>query len=220
MTDMNQPPSIGRVRLRSAAGAACLLVIITGRLAAQTAAPTAAPGATVPQPYIPLILSERANGYAGNVVGPMAWFSAAVGAGIGQWRDSPWEWKQGARGYGLRYGSGFAARVTRETITFSAATLLHEDNRYFRSPSTGTGARLKYAIFSTFLARKDDGTRRFSFSGIGGMFGSAMISRTWQASSNAGFDNGMVNFGSQIGVAAGLNVAREFLPKRLRTIIK
>jgi hypothetical protein len=56
----------------------------------------------------------------------MAWFSAAVGAGIGQWRDSPWEWKQGARGYGLRYGSGFATRVTRETITFSAATLLHE----------------------------------------------------------------------------------------------
>lgn len=217
---MSQPPSIGRVPLRSAAGAACLLTITAGCIAAQTAAPTAAPGAAVPQPYVPLTLSERANGYAGNVVGPMAWFSAAVGAGFGQWRDSPWEWKQGARGYGLRYGSGFATRVTRETITFSAATLLHEDNRYFRSPSTGTGARLKYAIFSTFLARKDDGTRRFSFSGVGGMFGSAMISRTWQPSSNAGFGNGMVNFGSQIGVAAGLNVAREFLPKRFRTIIK
>jgi hypothetical protein len=52
------------------------------------------------------------------------------------------------------------------------------------------------------------------------MFGSAMISRTWQPSSNAGFDNGIVNFASQIGVAAGLNVAREFLPQRLRTIIK
>ena len=215
MHDMNRPPSIGGVRLRSAAGAACLLVIITGRLAAQTAT---APGATVPQPFVPLTLNERANGYAGNVVGPMAWFSAGVGAGIGQWRDSPWEWKQGARGYGLRYGSGFATRVTRETITFSAATLLHEDNRYFRSQSRGTGARLGHAILSTFVARKDDGTRRFSFSRIGGMFGSAMISRTWQPPSNGGFGDGMVNFGSQVGVAAGLNVAREFLPRRFRII--
>jgi hypothetical protein len=150
--------------------------------------------------------------------GPMAWMSGATGAGIGQWRNTPHEWEQGARGFGLRYGSGFAANITRETLTFGASTLLHEDNRYFRSQSRGTGARLGHAILSTFVARKDDGTRRFSFSRIGGMFGSAMISRTWQPPSNGGFGDGMVNFGSQVGVAAGLNVAREFLPRRFRII--
>jgi hypothetical protein len=210
--------SSGSARLRHVAAAACLLGITTHGIPAQTAAPTAAPGATVPQPYVPLTLRDRANGYVRGMFGPMAWTSGAVSAGIGQWRDSPHEWGQGASGFGLRYGSGFGTSVTRATITFGAAALLHEDNRYFRSQSTATGARLRHAIFSTFLARKDDGTRRFSFSRIGGMFGSAMISRTWQPQSNGGFSNGMTNFGTQVGVAAGLNVAREFLPKRFRII--
>lgn len=159
-------------------------------------------------------MSDRTNGYLRGMFGPMAWTSGALSAAFGQWRDSPHEWGQGARGFGLRYGSGFGARVTRETITFGAAALLHEDNRYFRSQETGTGRRLKYAIESTFLARKDDGSRRFSFSRIGGMFGSAMISRTWQPPSTGNFHSGMDNFGTQIGVAAGLNVVHEFLPKR------
>jgi hypothetical protein len=148
--------------------------------------------------------------------GPLAWTSGAVSAGIGQWRNTPHEWEQGARGFGLRYGSGFATHVTRETITFAASTLLHEDNRYFRSQKSGTGARLKYAIFSTFLARRDDGTRRFSYSRIGGMFGSAMISRTWQPQSTGGVQDGFMNFGTQVGVVAGLNVVREFMPRRFR----
>jgi hypothetical protein len=161
-------------------------------------------------------MDDRWRGYARSMFGPMALTTGAISAGIGQWRNSPHEWEQGSRGFGLRYGSGFATRVTRETLTFGAAALLHEDNRYFRSQKSGTGPRLWYAVESTFLARRDDGTRRFSFSRIGGMFGSAMISRTWQPPSTGSFHDGVTNFGTQIGVAAGLNVAREFLPRKFR----
>jgi hypothetical protein len=152
--------------------------------------------------------------------GPGAWVKGAVGAGVGQWRDSPYEWKQGARGFGLRYGSGMAQCVTRATITAGTAALLHEDNRYFVSEETAKGARLKYALASTFLARHPDGSRHFSYSRIGGMAASALISRAWQPESTGHVRSAGVNFGAALGAAAGINVAREFLPSRFRNLLK
>jgi len=148
------------------------------------------------QPYTPLTGDERLHGYIKATVGPMTWVTGAFSAGWGQLRDRPHEWGQGARGFGLRMGSGFAQRVTRETLTYGAASLLHEDNRYFRSTDTAKGKRLEYAILSTFLARKEDGTREFSYSRIGGMLGSSLISRTWQPASTGSMNSAGVNFGT------------------------
>jgi len=143
----------------------------------------------------------------------MSFISTAASAGWGQWRNRPEEWKQGARGYGLRYGSGYAQRITREALILGASSILHEDNRYFASRQTGFGPRLKYALESTFLARKDDGTRRFAFSQVGGMAGASLISRTWQPNSTGSMRSAGLNFATGLGVAAGFNVAREFVPR-------
>ncbi len=60
----------------------------------------------------------------------------------------------------------------RQTMMYGAADALHEDNRYASiRHEAGAGARLKYAVASTFLARKDDGTRRFSYSRLGSYVG-------------------------------------------------
>ena len=154
--------------------------------------------------------------YFRGMFGPMAWGLGAVSAGWGQLRDRPEEWKQGARGYGLRYGSGLAQRITRETLQYGASSLLHEDNRYLPSERTGKGPRIGYALESTFLTYKPDGSRRFAFSRIGSILGGSMISRAWQPASTSGMSHAAENFGVAVGFAAGFNVLREFMPAKFR----
>jgi hypothetical protein len=199
---------------------ACLIFVAGFTLSAQSqSAPSQTAPAQSPQTqpsYSPLTEEQRFHMYIRGMFGPTAWAIGAVSAGWGQLRDRPEEWGQGARGYGLRYGSGFAQRVTRETLQFGAASILHEDNRYMPSEETGNGARIKYAIESTFLTYKPDGSRRFAFSRIGSILGGSFISRTWQPQSTSGTLRAGQNFGTALGFAVGFNVMREFMPSKWR----
>ena len=66
------------------------------------------------------------------------------------------EWEQGARDYARRHANSYAQHIMRQTMMYGAGDLLHEDNRYLPSGRSGTGSRLKYAVESSFLARKRD----------------------------------------------------------------
>jgi hypothetical protein len=99
-------------------------------------------------------------------------------------------------------------------MVFAASSALHEDNRYIRSGEGDLRPRIDYAIESTFLARRDNGSRRLSFSKIGAFAGAALISRLWQPRSTRSPRNAAVNFGTTIGVAAAFNVVREFWPRK------
>jgi hypothetical protein len=101
-------------------------------------------------------------------------------------------------------------------MMFGLSSALHEDNRYLASGLSGGGARVKYALASTFLARRDDGSKRLSLSRLAAFAGASALSRWWQPAGQRTFRNGAVNFGTSISVAAGFNVAREFLPRLFR----
>jgi hypothetical protein len=161
---------------------------------------------------------QRLREFFKDTVSPLSFLNSAASAGIGQARNRPKEWKQGSEAYGMRYGSAFAEHIVRETLEFGASSVLHEDNRYIPSGQTGVGARIGYAVESTFLARRDDGSRRLSYSRIGAFAGAAFISRLWQPHSTSGARSATVNFGTTIGIATGFNVAREFLPRIFRWI--
>jgi hypothetical protein len=168
--------------------------------------------------FVPRTQGQRLREFFKDTVSPLSLINSAASAGLGQARDRPKEWKQGAEGYGMRYGSAFAEHIVRETLEFGASSVLHEDNRYIPSGQTGVGARIGYAVESTFLARRDNGSRRLSYSRIGAFAGAAFISRLWQPHSTGGPRSATVNFGTTIGIAAGFNVAREFLPRIFRWI--
>lgn len=121
---------------------------------------------------------------------------------------------QGAEGFGKRYLSSFATHITETTLEFGLSSLLDEDNRYFVSDRTGTGSRFAYAIESTFLARHHDGTRRVSASRISSIVGAAFIARAWQPSSTRGPGEACLSVLALTGSAAGLNIVREFWPRR------
>lgn len=169
--------------------------------------------------FVPMTNRERWDHYAYSLVGPHAFLYPAVQAGLNQARNSPHEWGQGVEGYERRFGSAYGQHLIGSTVSNAIAFRLHEDDRYFKSGKTGIG-RLSYAITSALLARHDDGSRFISLSAIGGGAAGAFISRAWQPRSANSAGDGVVSFGYAIAARAGINVLREFLPRRLERILK
>lgn len=162
--------------------------------------------------FVPQTSRQRTSQYLKDAFNPLYVFTSSASAGIGLWRDAPPEWKQGGRGFGLRFGSSYAQHLTSETLLFGAGSLLHEDNRYVPSPRGTFKARLAWAIKGAFLARRDDGTSRVSASRLGAMAWASLISRAWQPPSNSSLHSAGVNFGVSIAAAVGFKVAAEFSP--------
>ncbi len=205
-------------------GACFLLFVVQHYSLAQTtiavtgpdaeALPTAAAGSPGAPQFIPMTRVERAHYYVKNTFSPASLLASAASAGITQWRNSPREWQQGAAGYGRRFGNAYAKNIMRQTMMYGASSLLHEDNRYLRSGQSGLGARLRYAIASTLLARRDDGTRRLSFSRVGSTAGTAFVSLLWQPPSANQAGDAATSFGISMGAQVGFNVVREFTHRR------
>jgi len=168
-------------------------------------------------PSEPAVLteSERFQQYLLSVGGPVPLLGEAAAAGFGQWTDHPREWGEGWGAYGERYGSNLAYNGVRQTITYAASIALHEDNRYFPSHSHGFWGRSRYAIVSTFAARRPDGQQAFSVSSVSGVIGASAISSMWGPDSSKGYGNIAENAGISFAATAALNLVREFLPDML-----
>jgi hypothetical protein len=164
---------------------------------------------------VPITQRERLHAYIKRLISPEVLLRSATGAGFGQLRDFPPEWGEGALGFGRRFGSAYAEHIVRETLLFGSTSALHEDDRYIRSTETRFGKRLKYALESSFLAHRDDGTHQFAFAKIGSYMGASLISRAWQPPSSSGLAYAGADFAVSMSVSAGFNVAREFLPDLL-----
>jgi hypothetical protein len=168
--------------------------------------------------FTALTQSERNRLYFRNMVNPLSFVRVAGSAGIDQARDKPDEWEQGASGYGKRFTNIFAQYSIQRTITYGFSSLLHEDNRYFNSGKQGFWPRTGYALASGILARRDDGTRRFSFSQAGGVAAGAFLARTWLPSSQSSPQDAVESFGITMGTNIGFGVVKEFLPDVLRPL--
>jgi len=166
-----------------------------------------------PSEFRPMTQAERLHYYFRSTFGLEAALRSAAGAGISQLQNTPSEWGQGAEGYSKRLGNSYGQHLLRATMMYGASSVLHEDNRYIPSGESAVGARVKYAVASSFLARRDDGTRRLSFSRLASYIATAFISREWQPHSTNGGQNAVMSLGTAMGTTVGFNVAREFLPK-------
>ncbi len=198
------------------ASRAALFLILALPLGAQTTSYSPA----TPQNYTPLTPHERFDQYLSGVAGVNAFVDSAVVAAIGQAGDWPSEWGQGAAGFGRRMASGYGQRFVGQTIMHSVAYAAHEDNRYLPLNEGSFRHRLGYAITSAFMARREDGTRRISYSAISGGAGAAFISRAWQPPSRSSATDGAIAFGLGFCGRIGLNVASEFSPRMFRRFLQ
>ncbi len=176
------------------------------------ARPSAVPTTTTLPAYIPMTQGERAKYYVQRMFSPESVLRSAAGAAINQALDTPHEWHQGGEGYGRRFASSYGEHIVQATTMYGTSAVFHEENRYYRSGKLGFGNRFVYALSSTVLARHDNGARYVSASRLLSYAAAASVSRLWQPPSTSRLPNAGRVFGITLGVEAGFNVAREFLP--------
>lgn len=141
-------------------------------------------------------------------------------AGIRQAADSP-NFRQGAKGYGQRYGVTAANSFTGIMIGSAILpSLLHQDPRYFYQGDGTKSSRIFHAFSYPFICRGDNGQMQPNYSSLGGDLISAAISNAYYPRSNRGASLVFSNFA--IGVAEHMinAFAQEFLLRRFTSKAK
>ena len=122
------------------------------------------------------------------------------------------DYGQGWGAYGKRVGvvaaDGFSDIMIGGAILPS---LLHQDPRYFYQGTGTTGSRFRHAVFSTFVARGDNGKSQPNYSSLGGVLASSSLANLYYPGSNRGAGLVFGNFAIGIAERIGANVAQEFL---------
>ena len=169
-------------------------------------------------PFIPMSPGDKVRYNLVNAVRPTDFFQTALGSGIAQWRDAPYEWGQGWDQYGRRYGARFAQHLTKRVIMMSIQAMDGEDPRRIRSEHAGLWPRTKDALKFTFVAQRDDGTRGFAYSRVVSSYAGGFISRQWHPRRLHTFPAGVAAGSISVGVETGMNVLNEFMPDILRKL--
>src|SRR5215469_725945 len=135
----------------------------------------------------------------------------ALWAGVEQAAHTP-DYRQGAEGYGLRFGANLASGSS-EALFGNAIlpSLLHQDPRYFYRGSGTRGSRAWHAIIAPFVCQGDNGKSQPNYSQWGGSLISASLSNTYYPSSDRGAGLVFRNFGTNMGLHVVLGLAQEFL---------
>jgi hypothetical protein len=170
--------------------------------------------------FHPLTQAERNRLYFSTMINPLSFARCAFSAGVDHANDKPFEWEQGASGYGKRFANILGQYSIQRTVTYGLGSVLHEDTRYFNSGKQGFWPRTGYALSSGILARHDDGTRHISISQLGGVAAGAFLARTWLPPSQHSAGDAAVSFGITMASNIGFGVVKEFLPDLLRPFRK
>jgi hypothetical protein len=172
-------------------------------------------GGSIDAPVIPaqpLTFGERLKIYGRSFIQPESVIGPALGAGIGQWRDTPPEWGQGAGAYGTRFASGFGRSVISRTIALGVATADHEDSRFIPSSETGIWRRTRHAIVGTFVSRTPTGGSMPAFSRFAGAYSAGFIANAWEPRSQNDAGHALERGSTALLSSVGWHIFEEFWP--------
>jgi hypothetical protein len=156
--------------------------------------------------------TTKIENYLFDAYGPYPATVAAIAAGIGQACNTPPEWKQGAEGFGKRFGSDFGIAAISTTTLYGLAEAFREDTLYYRCECKGVFPRLRHAVISTLTARRaQDGHSVFSFPALFAPYAGTMTAvYAWYPGRYEAKDALRMGNYSMVGYVAG-NIALEFL---------
>jgi hypothetical protein len=123
---------------------------------------------------------------------------------------------QGWGPYGERFGATAADGFTDIMIGGAILpSLLHEDPRYFYQGTGTTKSRLRHALLSPFIGRRDNGTWGPNYSSVGGDLGSAALSNLYFPQSQRGPGLVMSLFALGTAERLGSILTQEFVIGRM-----
>jgi hypothetical protein len=151
---------------------------------------------------------------------PVTFFGVGLVAASNQAGDRP-DYRQGAIGYGERYGAVFADGFADIMIGGAILpSLLHQDPRYYYQGTGTNKSRAFHALSSPFVCKGDNGKWQPNYSTVGGDLASAALSNATYPPSNRGLGLFLGNFLIDTGQRAAASLAQEFILRRVTSKAK
>ena len=136
----------------------------------------------------PLTSGEKFHLFAKGVFDPVEFVLVGAQAGISQAEDEFPEYRQGAGGFGKRYGATLADEVSSGFFSnYFWSVALKEDPRYFRLGRGSIKRRILYSLEQEIICRTDRGNRAFSFENVLGALSAGGLSNAYYPASDRGF---------------------------------
>jgi len=115
----------------------------------------------------PLKSSEKFKLFVNESISPASFVISATSGAYGQARNEPAADGQGAEGLGRRIGSSLARGASNSLFgTFIAASVLHQDPRFFPQVHPTLWGSVKYSLERIVVTRNDRGNEVFNVSGL------------------------------------------------------
>jgi hypothetical protein len=166
----------------------------------------------------PLSASDKAAVRLKRMVDPLSLLYSVAAAGIGQWRDEPPEWQQGAEGVGRRFAASQGWKMTQNSLALGFDTALGLDPRFHPSRETRIWPRLRGAVLQTVVAYKDSGGRAFNYSEFGSSYGASFVANSWFPAHSNGVGDALERGTIGLGLNTASNVMKEFWPDIRRKV--
>lgn len=146
-------------------------------------------------------------------VAPSHFLGSALGAGVGQARDSLPGYGQGMSGYGKRFGSSMATATSADFFrTFLFSSLLRRDPRYFVSLRGGPWRRMGYGLSRLVVTRGDAGTEGVNWPGMLGPLFAESLANSYLPVKEQTAGRTFRRYGIRLGFTAGGNILKEYWP--------
>ena len=167
----------------------------------------------------PLSTKQKFELFASKSVAPSRFLTSALGAGIGQARDSLAGYGEEWGGYGKRFGSSIATGASTEFFgTFLFSSLLHRDPRYFVLLHGRPWRRISYGISRLVVARTDSGRQAFNWPGTLGPLFAESLANSYLPVSEQTAGRTFQRYGIRLGFTAGTNILKEYWPNIFRSL--
>jgi hypothetical protein len=154
----------------------------------------------------------KIRNYVFDAVGPYPIVVAGFAAGVNQWSNTPPEWRQGAEGFGKRFGSDFGIALASTTARYALSEAFKEDTLYYRCECRGAFPRLRHAVLSTLTARRgQSGQRVFSVPVLIAPYAGSMTAVYGWYPDRYGAKDAFRMGNYSLLIYAGGNIAMEFL---------
>jgi hypothetical protein len=125
----------------------------------------------------------------------------------------PPEWRQGFPGFARNYGDFMASWASVQGGKFVAASILHEDPRYFTSTNRNFFARTLNAVRYAVIDRSDSGHPRPAVANLAGAFAGGFVGNAYLPDPYANASHGFSRSALALTGFVTSNLADEFRPE-------
>src|SRR5438270_11372270 len=132
----------------------------------------------------------------------------------------PPEWRQGFPRFARNYGDFMASWSSMQGGKLVAASMLHEDPRYFMSTNKNFFARVAHAVRYAVIDRSDSGRPRLALANVAGAFAGGFVGNAYLPDPYANASRGFRRSAIALSGFITSNLADEFHPEIHRLVKK